>query len=54
MAIADRLTATGGKLTGFDYLPILLACAVIVVHSVGSGYGGAYATQVAGVLGIMQ
>lgn len=38
MTIGQRLDATGGRPTGFDYLRIGLACAVIIVHSVGISY----------------
>jgi peptidoglycan/LPS O-acetylase OafA/YrhL len=33
------LEQTGGRPTGFDYLRIILACAVVITHSVPTSYG---------------
>ena len=42
VSISDQLAATGGRPTGFDYLRISLALAVIVWHSFGISYGMGY------------
>jgi peptidoglycan/LPS O-acetylase OafA/YrhL len=42
----DVMNAPGGRTTGFDYLRIGLAVAVLVSHSIDVGYGFAYATAV--------
>ena len=34
MRVADRLTASGGRPAGFDYLRLLLAMGVILLQSV--------------------
>ncbi len=36
---SDQLAASGGRPTGFDYLRILLACSVVVLHAPGICYG---------------
>lgn len=41
--LQQSLDVAGGRPTGFDYLRIGLACAVVIVHSVGLSYGGDYA-----------
>ncbi|MGQ0600037.1 acyltransferase family protein [Aquabacterium sp.] len=38
----DRIHATGGKASGFDYMRLILALTVIVFHSVVTSYGEAY------------
>jgi peptidoglycan/LPS O-acetylase OafA/YrhL len=38
-----RLSDTGGRPTGFDYLRLLLSSLVIVFHSIGLCYGNGYA-----------
>jgi peptidoglycan/LPS O-acetylase OafA/YrhL len=37
--IAERIAATGGRTTGFDYLRIFLAVSVIAIHSTSLSYG---------------
>lgn len=37
--IAQRITATGGRASGFDYLRIILAISVIAIHSTSLSYG---------------
>lgn len=37
--VSERITATGGRATGFDYLRFSLAVAVILFHTVVTGYG---------------
>ena len=39
--IGDRLRQTGGRSAGFDYMRIILAVSVILVHSVITSYGSA-------------
>ena len=39
--IGDRLRQTGGRAAGFDYMRIILAVSVILVHSVITSYGSA-------------
>jgi peptidoglycan/LPS O-acetylase OafA/YrhL len=41
-SIADRMVATSGRSTGFDYLRIILALGVIVWHSFSLSYGAPY------------
>jgi len=43
MTIDDRMTATGGRATGFDYLRIILATAVVFWHSFTTSYGNGLA-----------
>jgi len=38
----DRIQATGGKASGFDYMRLILALTVIAFHSVVTSYGEAY------------
>ncbi|MGH7045563.1 MAG: hypothetical protein ACREE2_04130 [Stellaceae bacterium] len=40
-SIAERVKLTGGRSSGFDYLRLSLAVAVIVVHSASTSYGHA-------------
>lgn len=44
--IGERLTATKGRTTGFDYLRAGLSISVIAFHSVITSYGAAYSTLV--------
>lgn len=39
MTLADRITFTRGRTSGFDYLRIVLAASVIAMHSVITSYG---------------
>ena len=39
--IDDRLRQTGGRAAGFDYMRIILAVSIILVHSVITSYGSA-------------
>src|SRR6185312_8658699 len=39
--IAQRMVATGGRPTGFDYMRLVLAILIICCHSVASSYGDA-------------
>ena len=39
ISIGEQLTKTGGRPTGFDYLRIGLACAILITHSVPTSYG---------------
>ncbi len=50
--IGDRLNETDGRPTGFDYLRILLACAVVVTHSVPTSYGNFVADRIYWLPGI--
>lgn len=45
--VSDRITATGGRATGFDYLRFGLAVSVILFHTVITGYGPEIQTKVA-------
>jgi peptidoglycan/LPS O-acetylase OafA/YrhL len=45
ISIAERLDATKGRPTGFDYLRIILALGVIVAHAFPLSYGIQYAYQ---------
>lgn len=38
--VRSRLAETGGRTTGFDYLRVLLAVAVVLWHTVALSYGG--------------
>lgn len=42
ISFQDRIQATGGKASGFDYMRLLLALTVIAFHSVVTSYGEAY------------
>jgi peptidoglycan/LPS O-acetylase OafA/YrhL len=39
--IADRIAATGGRATGFDYMRIVLAVSIIAYHTIATCYGKA-------------
>jgi peptidoglycan/LPS O-acetylase OafA/YrhL len=39
VSLADRLNATNGRPSGFDYLRLGLAVSVVIVHSVRTSYG---------------
>jgi peptidoglycan/LPS O-acetylase OafA/YrhL len=43
MTLGERITATGGRSSGFDYLRIVLAVAVVLWHSFTTTYGDAFA-----------
>lgn len=45
-SINDRIVATGGRATGFDYMRLTLAILVVVWHSVATSYGKAAAAQI--------
>lgn len=47
VSVAQRLDFTKGRPTGFDYLRVLLALAVIVWHAFPLSYGTQYAAQLA-------
>jgi peptidoglycan/LPS O-acetylase OafA/YrhL len=58
MRIAQRILFTGGRATGFDYLRLVLALAIVVWHSVATSYGLAvahalYAGPLRAVLGAL-
>lgn len=40
--IADRITVTGGRTSGFDYLRIALAVSIVLWHSISTSYGSAF------------
>lgn len=42
ISFQDRIQATGGKASGFDYMRLILALTVIAFHSVVTSYGHAY------------
>lgn len=42
MTIDEKLKMAEGRPTGFDYLRVMLACAVIAIHSITLSYGPAY------------
>ncbi len=42
ISFQDRIQATGGKASGFDYMRLILAMTVIAFHSVVTSYGQAY------------
>lgn len=46
VTLGQRLTAVGGRPTGFDYLRLGLAAMVIIIHSVGISHGAAAANRV--------
>lgn len=46
MTIEERLIATGGRPSGFDYLRLGLALLVVVTHSIATSYGEAVTFQV--------
>jgi|GEM_PF-5530545 len=39
LSLAERLNATNGRPSGFDYLRLGLAISVVIVHSVKTTYG---------------
>ena len=45
-SIQKRIDETGGRSTGFDYLRIVLAAAVIAWHSFGISYGADYSYEI--------
>lgn len=45
MTISDRMVATGGRSTGFDYLRLILATGVIIWHAFPLSYGPGTADQ---------
>lgn len=45
MTLQDRFAAAGSRPSGFDYLRIVLAAAVILIHSVDVAYGPKYGSM---------
>lgn len=43
MTIGERMIVTGGRATGFDYMRIILAVAVVFWHSFTTSYGNGFA-----------
>jgi peptidoglycan/LPS O-acetylase OafA/YrhL len=43
MTLEERMAATGSRASGFDYLRIILATAVVFWHSFTTAYGNQFA-----------